>query len=128
MKSVQMRIWTLHAVKIRKTTLISCIWVNVNNGKLISLYVKNWYLLHVCCMSFFFLKKHWKTVQPEEFIFCKDSLSNQQFYRKILSSVNIHSLTCNIHSLASVNSLLWLRIKHFSIINKIEINNFTGCS
>ena len=128
MKSVQMRIWTLHAVKIRKTTLILCIWVNVNNGKLISLYVKNWYLLHVCCMSFFFLKKHWKTAQPEEFIFCKDSLSNQQFYRKILSSVNIHSLTCNIHSLTSVNSLLWLRMKHFSIINKIEINNFTACS
>ena len=83
--------------------------------------------MYVACL-FFFLKKHWKTAQPEEFIFCKDSLSNQQFYRKILSSVNIHSLTCNIHSLTSVNSLLWLRMKHFSIINKIEINNFTACS
>ena len=60
--------------KIRKITSIFRICINRNTVKWISLYAKKVrYLLHVCYM-------YWKTLQPEEFVFCKYSLLNLQFY------------------------------------------------
>ena len=57
--------------KIRKITSIFRICINKITVKWISLYAKK--VRYVCYM-------YWKTLQPEEFIFCKYSLLNLQFY------------------------------------------------